>query len=256
MSIDYLERDGEVFSRMQNLFNQLYSNEDEFKKAIDSKGIATLKLNEEDTYYIEEVGSALCLHDYDWFIGDETPISITFTNVFEYVGKSVFTYSCGVILEEDREYDGYNYSIVEPDSNYPSMDRVLIKKGNESEWKEYKKVPSIFNKLLSELDILDGDDEDFYDFLFDNDGRDSVSLVKIYNENGDLLIDLLNPFSGVLLRITYGEDSKIDSIIEKIVSSVNSLKVSVNEVFIFHNEKLSSSRLKKNNTGEYTLVIE
>lgn len=250
MSLDYLEG-REVFHSMKNLYNQLYSKEEKFRRALSNRNAVTIKLDDEDDciYYIEETGDSLCLRGYNLFLGDKTAVSMKFTRIFEYDEKSAPIYSCGVIVEEDREYDGCNYSIVEPDCDYPLMDEVLVKKGKEPDWESSNRVPSVFGKLLDALDILE-DEEDFY---LD---KDSVPLVRIYNENGDLLIDFLNPFYGVYSRVVYGEDCKIDALIEKVVCSVNGLKVPVNEVFIFNSGKLSSCRLRENSSGENTLVIE
>lgn len=250
MSLDYLEG-REVFHSMKNLYNQLYSKEEKFRRAFSNRDAVTIKLDDEDDciYYIEETGDSLCLEGYDLFLGVETAVSMKFTKIFEYDEKSAPIYSCGVIVEEDREYDGCNYSIVEPDCDYPLMDEVLVKKGKELDWKSSNRVPSVFGKLLNALYILEDDEDSVFD-------KDSVPLVRIYNENGDLLIDFLNPFYGVYSRVVYGEDSKIDALIEKVVCSVNGLKVPVNEVFVFNCKGISSCRLKKNNTGEYTLVVE
>lgn len=70
---------------MKKLFNQLYSNELEFKKEYDKKKKIKLVLEDEEQVIYSIKGSKkirVCLETYDWFIGDETPISLEFSKVF------------------------------------------------------------------------------------------------------------------------------------------------------------------------------
>ena len=237
----------EVFSSMKKLFNQLYSNELEFKKEYDKKKKIKLVLEDEEQVIYSIKGSKIrvCLETYDWFIGDETPISLEFSKVFQYKENGAYCYTGGVVVEEDYSEDGSNYYLVPEIQEYPSLDRVLVKDGREKEWKHINGVPSVFKELLT---ILKVDEEDI-DEAFTN-------IVGIYNVEDKLIVDCLSSRYGVIDQKVYGNDNKLDTCLEKIIKALENIKVPVEDIFIFRLGNMSSCRLKLNSSGEYTLVIE
>jgi len=236
----------EVFFSMKKLFNQLYENEPEFKKAYDKNKKVELKMKSEGVAIFSIVGSKvdIDLAGYEWFIGDETPVSFSFSEAFQYEEKGAYSYTGGVVVEEDNAEDGSNYYLVPSIQEYPAMDRVLVKEGKEKEWKHIKGVPSVFKELLNILGVYEEDDE-------------LTTIVGIYNVEDNLVIDSLSSRYGIVSQDVYGTgNSKLDSCIEKILEALKSIKVPVEEVFIFRLGSMSSCRLKLKSSGEYTLVIE
>ena len=238
-------KDREVFFVMKKLFNQLYQGEINFKKVFDSFGKVTLKVSDIENliFYIEETGQIIRLGGYDWNIAINFPISMKFTEVFLYEKESAFLYSGGIVADEDKVDLGSNYYTIEFNFDYPEMDEVLIKEGNASEWKRIKGVPSVFKEIVNSLGLS---------------SYDNSNLIKIYNTPKDryLVIDIMSASYGIIDRYTYGDNDKVDFYIEEIIKSVDYLEVPISDIFIFSLGDLSSARLKKNWTGEYTLVIE
>lgn len=244
MSMSYLE-DKEVFFAMKKLFNELYKREPKFKKVFDSFRKVTLEVNDAENliFFIEEIGYPVNLGEYTWNIATNFPVSMRFTEIFLYDKESAYLYSGGVVASEDRSEEGFNYCIMDIDLDYPEMDEVLIREGLSNEWKKIKGVPSVFKKMYEILEVS---------------SYDGATLVKIYNteENRDLVVDIMSPQYGVLDRHVYGTNRQVDSYMEEVIKTIYDLKVLVSEVFIFNSGNISSARLRKNGTGEYTLVVE
>ena len=122
------------------------------------------------------------------------------------------------------------------------MDEVLVRENKPNEWKSLTGVPRTFKNLVNGMGVSKDDNGAF--------------IVKVYNQNEDLVVDCLNPRYGVIDRYVYGSKSLLDLCLQKIVVMVGKLNVPVNEVLILCLGDMTSSRVKKNKTGEYTLVIE
>lgn len=242
MSTSYLENK-EVFFAMKKLFDQLYKGEPKFKQVFDSFGKVTLEVDDSENlvYLLNEVGETICLGVYDWNIGDNFPVSMKFTEVFLYEKESAYLYSGGVVADEDRAEEGFNYYPIEACFDYPEMDEVLVREGHSNEWKKIKGVPSVFKEILKTLEVSIYDD---------------VNIVKIYNQNKDLVVDVIGERYGVLDRGIYGDNPSLDSNIEDVIKVIYDLKVPISEIFIFSSGDMVCARLRKNKTGEYTLVLE
>ena len=239
----YLE-DKKVFFNMRKLFNQLYKREPKFKRVFDSFRKVTLEVNDAENliFFLGEMGFPISLQDYDWNIGSSFPVSINFSELFIYEEKSAYLYSGGVYTEEDKSNEGFNYYTTHVNFDYPDMDEVIVREGHSSEWKKLKGVPSVFKDIKKSLGVS---------------SYDGATIIKVYNsETKDLVVDVVSPRYGVLDSHIYGDNRPIDSDIEEIVKTIYDLKVPVSEIFIFSLGDSSSARLRKNGTGEYTLVIE
>jgi hypothetical protein len=172
------------------------------------------------------------------------PVSFSFSKAFQYEEKGAYFYTGGVVIEEDRVLDGSNYYLLPDINEYPSISRVLVKEGKEKDWKRIKGVPSVFKELMDILEVYDEEDE-------------LTTIVGIYNVEDHLIVDSLSSRYGVVYQNVYGTgNSKIDSCIEKIIEALKNIKVPVEEIFIFRLGNMSSCRLKRKSSGEYTLVIE
>lgn len=171
--------------------------------------VRSLTLDDEEdlTFVIEETGDEISLGDYDYSIGDDTPTELTFSRIFEYEEDSAYLYMGGVIADEDREYDGYKYSVFTSiDAEYPLMDEVLVRENKPNEWKSLTGVPRTFKNLVNGMGVSKDDNGAF--------------IVKVYNQNEDLVVDCLNPRYGVIDRYVYGSKHILDLCLQKIVVMV------------------------------------
>ena len=142
----------EAFYQMRNLFNQLYSNELEFKKIFNKDKKVGLEVTD-DVNMVYSINSSKCrinLSRYNWDIGDDYPVYLQFSEIFLYDKYSAFLYTGGPVIERSfhPNFEGFVYSLPKIVSNYPKMEDILVNENNRSSWKYIKGVPSVFKKLL------------------------------------------------------------------------------------------------------------